>query len=98
MLQTLASLNSGLLQALPASVQHQVPTLKLSFNIPFLPNIRKYSEFVGREYFLKNLKQEVEEGKNTQNIIVLYGTGGMGKTQLALQYLHQHYKDHSSVF
>ncbi|RPB20143.1 hypothetical protein L211DRAFT_743785, partial [Terfezia boudieri ATCC MYA-4762] len=32
-----------------------------------------------------------------QNTIVLYGTGGMGKTQLALEYIHQHYKDHSSV-
>jgi len=53
---------------------------------------------VGREYLLENLKQEVEEGNRAQNIIVLYGTGGMGKTELALEYIHQHYKDHSSVF
>ena len=53
---------------------------------------------MGREYLLNNLKQEVEEGKDTQNIIVLYDTGGMGKTQIALQYIHQHYKYHSSVF
>jgi len=72
--------------------------LKLSFDIPRLPNIRKSSEFVGREYLLENLKQEVEEGKHTQNTIVLYETGGMGKTQLALEYIHQHYKEYASVF
>jgi len=100
LLRTLTSLNDGLFQVLPASGKSQVSMLKLSFNIPFLPNmnIRQYSEFVGREYLLKDLKQEVEEGKHTLNIIVLYGTGGMGKTQLASQYIHHHYKDYSSVF
>ena len=105
LLRLLTSLNDGLFQVLPESakpviiqVQSQVSTLKLSFDIPFLPSIRKSSEFVGREYLLENLKQEVEEGNHTQNIVVLYGTGGMGKTQLVLEYIHQHHKDHSSVF
>jgi len=40
----------------------------------------------------------VEAGKPTLNIIVLYGTGGMGKTQLALEYIHQIYKAYSAVF
>jgi len=39
---------------------------------------------VGREYLLEKLKQEIEESKDILNILVLYGTGGMGKTQLAL--------------
>jgi len=110
LLGKLTTFNNGLFRVLPtseSSVALQVPAispqgsqLKLSFDIPFLPNIniRGYSEFVGREDLLKNLKQQVEEGKNTRNIIVLHGTGGMGKTQLALEYIHQHYTDHSSVF
>ncbi|KAF8429830.1 hypothetical protein BGX38DRAFT_1232915 [Terfezia claveryi] len=32
------------------------------------------------------------------NIIVLYGTGGMGKTQLALEYVYQHHHDYTLVF
>jgi len=104
LLRILTGLNDGLFQVLPTSGRpalqgtSQASSLKLSFNIPFLPNIRKSSEFVGREYLLENLKEEVERGKATQNIIVLYGTGGMGKTQLTLEYTHQHHKRHSSVF
>jgi len=44
------------------------------------------------------LQQEIEKGKDRQNIIVLYGTGGMGKTQLALKYVYQQYRNYSSVF
>jgi len=98
LLRTLTSLNDGLFQVLPIPAKSQAPTLKLSFDIPFLPSIRKSSKFVGREYLLEGLKQEVEEGKEMQNTIVLYGTGGMGKTSLALEYIHQHYTDYSSVF
>jgi len=102
LLGKLTNLNNGLFRVLPTSESglnpSQGPLQKLSFDIPFLPNIRKFSEFVGREYLLENLKQEVEEGKPTLNVIVLYGTGGMGKTQLILEYIHQYYKDYSAVF
>ena len=70
-----------------------------SFAIPFsLPNLQRNSGFVGREYLLETLKREVEKDKNALNIIVLHGTGGMGKTQLALEYVYQRYKDFTSVF
>ena len=102
LLRALTSLNDGLFQVLPISAiiqtRMQGSTLKLSFDIPVLPNIRKSSEFVGREYLLESLKQHIEDGKDTQNTIVLHGTGGMGKTQLALQYIYLHSKDYESVF
>ena len=104
LLKKLASLNDGLFQVLPA-VSLALPTnspqgslLKLSFDIPFSLNVRKNPDFVGREHLVENLKQEVDEGKDVLNIIVLYGTGGMGKTQLALEYVYQNYQDYSSVF
>ncbi|KAF8416892.1 hypothetical protein EV426DRAFT_703238 [Tirmania nivea] len=86
-------------QALPPpAIPPQGSPLKLLFDIPLFLNVRKDCEFVGREYLLKRLKREINEGKHMLNIIVLYGLGGMGKTQLALEYVYQYYHDYSSVF
>jgi len=109
LLKNLTSLNNGLFRVLPASEStlahpahphrfQQHSKLELFFDIPFFLNVGENCDFVGREYFLENLKQEIEKGKDSQNIIVLYGTGGMGKTQLALKYVYQHYANYSSVF
>jgi len=105
LLRNLTSLNDGLFQVLPAPksprahpYRFQYSKLKLSFDIPFLLNVRENCDFVGREYLLENLQQEIEKGKDRQNIIVLYGTGGMGKTQLALKYVYQQSGSYSSVF
>jgi len=108
LLRNLTSLNNGLFQVLPAPEsplahsanphRFQDSKLKLLFDIPFSLNVRENYDFVGREYLLENLKQEIEKGKDRLNIIVLYGTGGMGKTQLALKYIYQQYENYSSVF
>ncbi|KAF8472024.1 hypothetical protein BDZ91DRAFT_487124 [Kalaharituber pfeilii] len=76
-------------------------SLNLSFDIPFsLPETRRNSDFIGREYLLEKLKREIEEGAAKTDItqVVLYGMGGMGKTQLALEYIYRHSGDYSSVF
>jgi len=109
LLKNLTTLNNGLFQVLPASEttlahpahphrfqQHSKPTLL--FDIPFFLNIGENCNFVGREYLLEKLKQEIEKGTESQNIMVLYGTGGMGKTQLALKYVYQQYRNYTSVF
>jgi len=108
LLRNLTSLNDGLFRVLPVlecplpHLAHphrfQDSKLILSFDIPLSLNARENCHFVGREYLLKNLEQEIEKGKDSLNIIVLYGTGGMGKTQLALKYVYQQYGNYSSVF
>jgi len=108
LLRNLTSLNDGLFRVLPVSEcplvhlahphRFQDSKLKLSFDIPLSLNARENCHFVGREYLLENLKQEIEKGKDSLNIIVLYGTGGMGKSQLALKYVYQQYGNYSSVF
>jgi len=102
LLKNLTNLNNGLFQVLPASesilAHPQHSKLKLLFDIPFSLTVGENCDFVGREYLLEKLKQEIEKGKDRQNIIILYGTGGMGKTQLALKYVYQQYRNYSSVF
>jgi hypothetical protein len=34
---------------------------------------------------------------DTQNVVAVYGAGGMGKTEVVLQYTYQHQKDYISV-
>jgi len=109
LLKNLTNLNNGLFRVLPASEgtlahpahphrSQEHSKLTLLFDIPFLLNIGENCDFVGREYLLEELEQEIEKGKDRLNIIVLYGTGGMGKTQLALKYIYQQYQNYSSVF
>lgn len=58
--------------------------------------------FVGRHGLLKRLQDEIQVGRRgsatREARVVLYGTGGMGKTQLALQYVYSHSQDYSAVF
>jgi len=77
--------------------------LKLSFDIPFChPEVRRNANFVGREDLLEQLKKNIEAGSGGADMhmveVVLHGTGGMGKTQLALQYVYRHNAGYSSVF
>ena len=75
--------------------------LELSYDIPFCyPEVRQSANFVGREDLLEQLKENIEAGSESAKMteVVLYGTGGMGKTQLALEYVHRHHENYSSVF
>ncbi|KAF8473535.1 P-loop containing nucleoside triphosphate hydrolase protein, partial [Kalaharituber pfeilii] len=85
----------------PTPISMPKTPLSLSFNIPFnISNVRRNPDFVGRERLLEQLADEIDEGKAAMDItqVVLYGMGGMGKTQIALEYVYRHHKDYSSVF
>jgi len=79
------------------SAYRQVPW----YDIPFYPpEVWRNANFVGREDILEQLKENIKgrSGKVGMIELVLYGTGGMGKTQIALQYVYRYYEDYSSVF
>ncbi|KAF8461380.1 hypothetical protein BDZ91DRAFT_851079 [Kalaharituber pfeilii] len=95
----------GLFDVLPpddtVSRMSQTRPPNLSFDIPFsLPEIQLNSDFVGRKHLLEQLRRKIEEGaaKTTITQVVLYGMGGIGKTQLALAYVYHYSQDYSSVF
>jgi len=76
--------------------------LKLSFAIDFNIQVdRRNPDFVGRADLLARLELQIKESRKSAQgsvHIVLYGTGGMGKTQLALEYVYRHSTEYSSIF
>jgi tetratricopeptide (TPR) repeat protein len=55
--------------------------------------------FTGREEVLRRLREELcSRGTTANPPIVLHGLGGVGKTQLALEYVHRFRSDYDLVF
>lgn len=71
-------------------------TQDITFRLPFQLDYSKNPSFTGREDFLNRLDAEVRSKES--KVIVLYGMGGIGKTQITLEYVHTHHADYSSVF
>jgi len=77
----------------------EVPArLSNGYSISFsLSNVVDAKRFVAREEELTRLHDELWQGDG-QRIAVVCGLGGMGKTQLAVEYAKRHRSDYSSVF
>jgi nucleoside phosphorylase/tetratricopeptide (TPR) repeat protein len=66
------------------------------WNVPYSPNVY----FTGREGILADLHKALTKGKPTAitQPHAVYGLGGIGKTQTALQYAHLHRDDYQAIF
>jgi hypothetical protein len=62
-----------------------------------LSRIPKAAKFVARRKELSDM-HELLDGRDGRSISVLHGLGGIGKTQLAVSYLHQHKSRYSAIF
>ncbi|KAF7944111.1 hypothetical protein EAE96_010520 [Botrytis aclada] len=58
----------------------------------------RVSNFVGRKDILNRIQTALEASHNDPSIVVLTGVGGQGKTQVALEFSHQHMKFYKGVF
>src|SRR5271167_127160 len=65
-------------------------------------NVRyeRYPYFSGRDDFLEKLSRELYDPKprRWKHRISLHGLGGVGKTQIALEYAYRHQSDYTYVF
>lgn len=80
------------------------PSIKC-YSIPFkAPSVNQDPHFVQRKHFNALLISQIEAGARTAalnpsiNQVVLHGAGGMGKTQLVLNYVSCYHQNYSSVF
>ncbi|KAF2738199.1 HET-domain-containing protein, partial [Polyplosphaeria fusca] len=63
-------------------------------------NLRSFPEaaqFVAREQELSKM-HEVLHGHSSRAAVVLHGLGGIGKTQLAVEYVKRHKEKHTAIF
>lgn len=58
------------------------------------PNIMPKSVFCGREDVLEEIHSKLQ---NSDNVLFLYGIGGIGKTQIAKQYAKKHKGDYDTI-
>ena len=56
--------------------------------------------FLGRDDLLIDLRQKLQETKPKQynHRVAIYGTGGVGKTQIAIEYVYRHEKDYNDIY
>jgi len=75
--------------------------LRASYSIPMCLPFQKNDNFTGRDRELAEIHEALHSpdtplpGRRT---VVLHGLGGIGKTQLAIQYAYIHQKDYTSVW
>lgn len=74
---------------------------KKATSMPFAASLRqRNSFFVGRGALLRDLRAnfQVPVRVGTAKVQVLSGLGGVGKTQIALEYAYRHFADYQFVF
>ncbi|CAF3451038.1 unnamed protein product [Fusarium graminearum] len=87
----------------PRVIQKQQPKVDQNgkeFALGIVSSITRNPYFTGRDEILRSLNQKLSLPLHSRglSLVVLYGSGGMGKTQIATEYVHRHHADYTSVF
>src|SRR5438045_5049003 len=64
------------------------------WNAPFARNVN----FTGREEVLKDMREGFLSGDPLKRVQAIYGLGGVGKTQVALEYAYRYRDDYPIVW
>jgi hypothetical protein len=92
------SLNVYLCPVFIAKVWVDSGAYRTVFSLEGVPRARQYVDRPAEMAELKRVLMPQRGENKRQNIHVLYGLGGMGKTQLAVEFARQHHRRFSSVF
>jgi hypothetical protein len=84
-----------LVQGRPEQTQLSRSTKRLIRMIPYCQNGR----FFGREAILDRLSEALDPARlpKRQSKFAIYGLGGCGKTQIALEYVYRHYDQYENI-
>jgi hypothetical protein len=74
-----------------------VPNYNLGLRLGSAPQIDE-QDFVGREAELEQLRTWLAPRPKRQNVVALYGLGGMGKTQLSIHFARRSIDTYTSIF
>lgn len=74
------------------------PLIPPANHLPELWNVPQRNKFfTGRETLLKQMKECLNSKEMKHLVLTAYGLGGIGKTQLTLEYVWQNYKEYKGV-
>jgi hypothetical protein len=79
------------------SPEEPTPNFDLGLRLGNAPQINE-DDFVGREAELTQLQEWLAPQPKCQNVVAIYGLGGMGKTQLGMQFVRKFGDSYSAVF
>jgi tetratricopeptide (TPR) repeat protein len=97
----LDSLLAGVMRKASQKPEIQAPKPERSLGeLPEIRNIphRKNRNFTGRDQLLSDLHSALTSGKSAAVTQVIGGLGGVGKTQLAIEYFYRYASDYSLVW
>lgn len=65
-------------------------------NLPCIQNVA----FFGRESAMEQLEDQLKPGNRPEDLVscALYGLGGAGKTQIAIEYAYRHINDYGAIY
>ncbi|EHK49666.1 hypothetical protein TRIATDRAFT_280830 [Trichoderma atroviride IMI 206040] len=82
---------------MPIELVQDSPCKPTPFKLPFyLPEISRISKFIAREEELTRMHEALQSAAQRRRVAVLHGLGGIGKTQLAIEYSDRYRKDYST--
>ena len=81
----------------PRPREDVAPNYNLGLRLGRAPRINQ-EDFIGREVELEQLRKWLAPRPKSQNVVALYGLGGMGKTQLSIHFARRSVDTYTSIF